>query len=195
VVVNVAPVVTQNPANQTVPVGGTATFTAAATGTPTPTVQWQVDTGSGFNNLAGATSTTLNVPNVTPAMNGNKYRAVFTNVAGTATTTAATLTVTGCDTATVTGNVSERDNPSVVAVSFRISVPGQITGCLTGPAGTDFDLYLEYYGGSGWTTVAGSAGLTSTETITYNATALDRYRFVVVAYSGSGTYTLKYGKP
>ena len=36
-----APMVTANPGNQTVPAGQTVTFTAAASGTPTPTVQWQ----------------------------------------------------------------------------------------------------------------------------------------------------------
>src|SRR2546422_6450849 len=55
------PTITTQPANQTVTVGQTATFTAAATGSPTPTVQWQVSTDGGatFNNVSGATSTTL----------------------------------------------------------------------------------------------------------------------------------------
>ena len=69
-------------------------FTAAASGVPTPTVQWQrsTDGGASFTNIAGATSTTYTF---TAALgdNGNKYRAVFSNVAGTATTTAATLNV------------------------------------------------------------------------------------------------------
>ena len=56
-----APVVTQNPSNLTVTAGQQATFTAAATGTPTPTVIWQVSTNGGatYNNIAWATSTTL----------------------------------------------------------------------------------------------------------------------------------------
>jgi hypothetical protein len=90
--VNSAPVVTTNPVSQTA-TSGTVTFTAAASGSPTPTVQWQVSTNGGvsFSNIAGATSTSLTVV-VSPAVNGNKYRAVFTNSCGTATTTAATLT-------------------------------------------------------------------------------------------------------
>jgi hypothetical protein len=43
--------------------------------------------------LSGATSTTLTILGTTVAMNGNEYHAVFTNVAGSATTTNATLTV------------------------------------------------------------------------------------------------------
>ena len=42
-----APSVTTQPAAQTALTNGTATFTAAASGVPTPTVQWEVNTGSG----------------------------------------------------------------------------------------------------------------------------------------------------
>jgi len=92
---NTAPVITTQPSSQTVTAGQTATFTAAASGTPTPTVQWQVSTDGGktFTNISGATSTTLTLNNVTTAMNGYEYEAVFTNSVGTATTSAATLTV------------------------------------------------------------------------------------------------------
>jgi len=90
----IAPAITQQPGNQTVNAGSSATFTAAASGTPAPTVQWQVSTNGGaFANVAGATSTTLTLTGTTASQNGNKYQAVFTNSAGSATTTAATLTV------------------------------------------------------------------------------------------------------
>ena len=69
-------------------------------------MQWQVstDNGANWNNLAGATSTTLSLTQPTVAMSGNRYRAVFTNTCNgtqTATTSAATLTVAKA-TATVT---------------------------------------------------------------------------------------------
>src|SRR5437867_834771 len=88
------PTIATQPVNQTVTAGQTATFTAAATGSPTPTVQWQVsaDGGVTFSNVSGATSTTLSLTTAL-SQNGNRYRAVFTNSAGTATTMAATLTV------------------------------------------------------------------------------------------------------
>ncbi len=91
----VAPAITLNPTDQTVNIGQTATFTAAATGTPTPTVQWQssTDGGATFQNVAGATTPTLTLSNVAAIQNGNKFRAVFTNAAGPATTTTATMTV------------------------------------------------------------------------------------------------------
>jgi CSLREA domain-containing protein len=93
IIVAEAPTVDTNPTDQTVCDGHTATFTAAASGFPAPTVQWQVSTGGGpFTNISGATSTTL-MFTATLADNGNQYRAVFTSPGGTATTTAATLTV------------------------------------------------------------------------------------------------------
>ncbi len=74
--------------------GQTATFTAAATGNPNPTVQWydSTDGGATFTALSGATSTTLTFTTAA-GDNGNVYEAVFTNSVGSATTTAAMLDV------------------------------------------------------------------------------------------------------
>ena len=71
-----------------------ATFTAAASGSPTPTVQWEVSTNGGatFAPIAGATAATYTFTTAL-SNSGNQYEAVFTNSAGSATTTSATLTV------------------------------------------------------------------------------------------------------
>jgi hypothetical protein len=92
---NLAPWITTQPAGQTLTAGNNATFTASAIGAPTPTVQWQVSTDNGarWNDIAGATSTSLALTNVTTAQNGCRYQAIFTNTAGTTTTGAATLHV------------------------------------------------------------------------------------------------------
>jgi autotransporter-associated beta strand protein len=92
--VQYAPVVTGQPSNQTVTGGASALFTAAASGDPTPTVQWQVSVngGTSFSPISGATSTTLAVTGVTSAYNGYEYEAVFTNSIGSATSNPATLT-------------------------------------------------------------------------------------------------------
>ncbi len=89
-----APAVTTNPTNQTVGAGVAATFTAAAGGNPAPTVQWEVssDGGGTFTPINGATSTTYSFTAIA-GQNNNQYEAVFTNSVGSATTTAATLTV------------------------------------------------------------------------------------------------------
>src|SRR5207245_8041739 len=58
--VNTAPSPTTNPVDTTVCAGALASFTAAASGSPAPTVQWQVSTDGGtiFTDIAGQTSTT-----------------------------------------------------------------------------------------------------------------------------------------
>ena len=87
------PVVTAQPTDQSVGAGGRATFTAAASGNPSPTVQWQnsTDGGSTWSDISGATSTTYTIASVTSSDIGNEFRAVFTNGRGSATTNAATL--------------------------------------------------------------------------------------------------------
>ncbi len=96
--VNVAPMVTSNPASQGVKVGETATFTAVASGTPAPAVQWQESKDFGLTwtddtTDSGNTTGTLTVLPTTVAESGHEYRAVFTNVADTVTSEPATLTV------------------------------------------------------------------------------------------------------
>ena len=87
----VAPMVTQQPMGQT-SCDGTASFMADASGTPSPLVQWQIDTGSGFNDIPGENATTLMLTGLSSADSGNLYRAVFTNGCGSVMTNAATLT-------------------------------------------------------------------------------------------------------
>ena len=74
------------------------------------------------------------------------------------------------------------------------STSGAHTAALTGPAGTDFDLYLQKLSGSTWTQVASSLGSTSTESINYNGTA-GTYRWRILSYTGSGTYNICTTKP
>ena len=93
-----APAVTTDPVAQSITYGANATFTAAASGTPTPSVQWQVSSngGSTWTNVAGATSTSLTLTTPAVSQSGNQYRAVFTNTCSgtqTATSNAASLTV------------------------------------------------------------------------------------------------------
>ena len=56
-----APSIATQPANRTACPGASVSFAAAASGFPTPTVQWQSSSNGGatFTNIAGATSTTL----------------------------------------------------------------------------------------------------------------------------------------
>lgn len=141
--VDFAPTITQPPLSLTVPAGGTATFTASASGNPTPTVQWQVSTDNGatFTNVASATSTTLTVSGVTLAQSGNQYQAVFTNSVMSATTAAATLTVVpGPPVVSITGPPSPLfAGGSVVNIAISVSndsAPDTVTATLTADSNT-----------------------------------------------------------
>ena len=94
--VNFAPTVTTNPIAQSATGGESVTFTAAASGNPTPAVQWEVSSDGGltFSDIAGATSTSYSFT-AAAVDNANQYEAVFTNSVGTATTTTATLHIVG----------------------------------------------------------------------------------------------------
>lgn len=93
--VNSGPAVTLNPVSQSKSAGATVTFTADATGNPTPTVQWELssDNGATFTTLVGFTNKTLSFT-ASSGQNAFLFRAKFTNSISSATTNAAKLTVT-----------------------------------------------------------------------------------------------------
>jgi hypothetical protein len=93
-----SPHVTVNPTSQDVSPGDAVGFAAQATSISAQTIYWQVSTDgeatwSNVTSNTSATTTTL-VVQATLAMNGNQYRSVFTNSAGTAVSATATLIVT-----------------------------------------------------------------------------------------------------
>jgi alpha-tubulin suppressor-like RCC1 family protein len=90
-----APKVTKQPVSVTVEEGQSAVFEAAASGSPAPTVQWEVssDGASTWSPVEGGTADQLTVANATTSESGDEYRAAFKNAAGEATSKAATLTV------------------------------------------------------------------------------------------------------
>jgi hypothetical protein len=89
--------VTILPPSQTVPAGGTATFTANATGTPPFSYQWAF----AGNPVTGATSSSLVLTNVQTSQNGS-YTVTVSDQTGTVTSAPATLTVTAAQGPSVT---------------------------------------------------------------------------------------------
>jgi streptogrisin C len=77
---------------------------------------------------------------------------------------------------------------------YQSPVSGSHTGCLDGPSGTDFDLYLQKWNGAAWANVASSTSPNPDERVTYNGTP-GFYRYRVHAFSGSGQYTLGLTNP
>jgi hypothetical protein len=92
---NSPPSISQQPANRTVPPGGTTNFTVVASGTGTLSYQWQKDNSNLSNggHYAGATTGVLTISNA-DANDAANYRCIVTNAYGSVTSGVATLTVT-----------------------------------------------------------------------------------------------------
>ncbi len=86
---NGKPVIAVQPTNKTISIGESTTFQVFASGTPTPSFQWQRNGVS----IAGANSPDYIFSNSTLADNGATFRVVVSNSAGTVTSSSATLTV------------------------------------------------------------------------------------------------------
>ncbi|HEX3133157.1 MAG TPA: PA14 domain-containing protein [Planctomycetota bacterium] len=84
-----APVITSQPANNSVVVGQTATFTTAASGKPAPAYQWQKNGA----NISGATAASYTTPATVIGDDGASFRCIATNSAGSTMSNAATLNV------------------------------------------------------------------------------------------------------
>jgi hypothetical protein len=82
------PLITVQPTDQTVPLGGNVTFTVAASGTQPLSYQWLND----GTNISGATSASLMFANVQLTQAGS-YSVVITNFAGTTNSSSAILVV------------------------------------------------------------------------------------------------------
>jgi hypothetical protein len=177
--VSFAPSVKTNPTNNTVNAGQTATFTAAATGNPPPTVQWQVSTngGSSWSNISGATSTTFALTNVTASENGFKYRAVFTNSVGAATTSSATLTVLFAP--IVTANPVSQSVTHGSSATFNAAATADPAASVQWQVSTD--------GGATWTNISGATS--TTYTISSSTTSQNGYRYRAVFTNSQGSAT------
>jgi len=123
--VDQAPFVTTQPTNATAAIGNAVTFSAAASGNPIPTVQWQLSTngGSTFANIPGATSGTYSLT-AAAGDNGDLYREVFSNGIGSAiASNAGKLTISGFYITTSSLPVAT----SGVAYSVQLEATGGVT--------------------------------------------------------------------
>ena len=78
--------------------------------------------------------------------------------------------------------------------SYTAASPGRHEAWLDGSGG-DLDLYLQRWNGSTWVNVASATTTAADERISYLATLTGQFRYRVVAYSGSGSYSLCFTAP
>ncbi|ALC16216.1 hypothetical protein DSOUD_1437 [Desulfuromonas soudanensis] len=174
-----APVFTTHPASVSITEGQNTQFTVVVSGTPTPTLQWQLstDSGSSWNDIVGQTDTIFNVVAPALANNGRQFRAVATNSAGTVNSNAATLTVTGD--AVVPAFTT---HPADVAIlegqnaQFTVVVTGTPTPTLQWQLSTD--------GGANWNNINGETG--TSYTAVQPSQANNGRQFRVVATNSAG---------
>jgi hypothetical protein len=93
--------ISTQPASQTVSAGQTATFTVVAAGAAPLAYQWKKNGTA----ISGATSASYTTPAATSPDNGEKFTVSVNNSLGSATSAAATLTVTTSAPAAVSSNV------------------------------------------------------------------------------------------
>ena len=115
--VNTPPVITDNPDNKTVCEGDSATFSVSASSTTPLSYQWRKNGST----IPGATNSSYTISPV-GSSNSGSYDCVVTNTCGSATSDAATLTVSTAPVIT-----DDPDNQAVCegsAVTFTVSASG-----------------------------------------------------------------------
>ena len=143
----VAPAFSTHPANTTIWANESATFTAFATGYPTPAYQWQKNGA----NISGANSNSYTTPLTTRADSGASYRCIASNASGTVTSNTAILSVVTPLLASVTSD--DFHDTTYTKSLWRFSQPGQTRFAGTGtqdawlvmdiPNGTRMDFWTD----------------------------------------------------
>ena len=160
-----APAITANPAGATKCPGQTAQFSVTATGTGL-SYQWQVESGSGFANIIGATSSLYTTPVLVAGNNGNQYRCVVTGACGTATSNAATLTV--------------NTPPTITAhPAGATKCPGQTAQFSVTATGTGLSYQWQVDSGSGFGNISGANSSSYTTPVLGAGNNGSKYRCVV----------------
>ncbi len=123
---NYGPSISSHPANRSVAVGATATFSVSASGTAPLHYQWQKND----TDIDGANGSSYTTPATGPADNGATFRCVVTNDYGTATSNRATLTV-GSGTTSPVIDTEPTDQTVIVGATATFSVQASGTAPLT----------------------------------------------------------------
>jgi hypothetical protein len=193
-----APTITTQPQSQTVTVGATATFSVMATGTAPLSYQWSKNGTA----ISGAISSSYTTPATVNGDDGATFAVTVSNVAGTQTSNAATLTVNAAGAATpimfqhissstdpagngISGHIfvfrTETLPPNTVAV-MGVSAPASITVTISDTLAGPWSSHLCTASGgnvnaSVFVQPLGAAGGADTITINVGATATQPVQF------------------
>jgi len=172
--VNATTAITTQPVNLALCSGSAASFTTAAAGGGL-TYQWQLssDGGTTWNAIGGATTSTYSIASVATTQSGNQFRCVVTGTCGSATTSAATLTVSS--------NITIAAQPSsqTVCEATNISFVSGAAG-----SGLAFQWQISTDGGTTWTNLSNGGVYAGATTTTLNITGVlptqngNRFRMV-----------------
>ena len=188
VMVNALTVISSSPVSQTINALNNAIFSVTTTGTSPITYQWQqsTDGGASFNNLSessvylGTATNTLNLAIVLISMTGYQYRCMVTGLCGTATSNAATLTVSKRPTViTYTGDNSEQYSDQQTLTALLIDK--QSTLVLSGKT-VSFSL-----GTQSVTGITNASGIAGTTLMMYQN--VGSYN-VISSFAGDATYDI-----
>jgi hypothetical protein len=146
---SVAPTITLQPLSESVAAGTQASFTALATGDPTPTIQWKISTNHGttYTNISGATSTTYAFTATAP-QNGDLFEAVFSNSSGPVTSTPGTLTVSSAMPAAPIVTVEPEYQTAVLgqSVTYTAHAAGNPAPTIQWQISTDYPTFINIPG-------------------------------------------------
>jgi glucose/arabinose dehydrogenase len=131
---NQPPRIDGQPASQTVAVGQSATFSVSASGTAPLSYQWQRNAAD----IAGANNASYTLAGAAAGDSGAQFRVVVSNVAGSATSNAATLTVTS-------------NRPPVATITAPVAGARYAAGTTITYAGTGSDPEDGSLGGAAFT--------------------------------------------
>jgi Immunoglobulin domain len=116
----IPPLITTQPADQTVAVAETAMFSVTATGTGTLRYQWMKN---GVN-ISGATGRSYTTPPTTMADNGARFAVVVSNAAGSVTSNNATLTVNSAIPPSITTQPANKTVRAGQTATFTVTAGG-----------------------------------------------------------------------
>ena len=173
-----APLVTTNPANQTVNVGQTAAFTVVASGTAPLAYQWR----RGGTAISGATGASYTTPATVAGDSGATFDVIVSNSAGSVTSATATLTVvTPSLTLTITQQPANATVAAGAAASFTVAA--------TCPGGTVTYQWQKLPAGGAFADVAGATNATYTTPATQAGDNASQYQAVVTCGTLTQTST------